>query len=262
MLHVRMLHLILLQLTCEMLHHLYVLHGVTLDMHIFGNMRSQLLQVSSCQPQHQKEAFYLKKVDTTLMVTIKKNILEVSPDSYIKIPPEANLEGIALELKCPYPNDLMPTVHYSIPVHYTIQLLCHMVVKQVKYAWYGSYSKQSMVVLELKFDAEVWLQVSNILKELYDKADIPVPKKKIQHQQSLKEVLQRYVDTNTCIIGEVPSVEESELQANDVVKGNKPHTLQCVPRKKATLTKTSVATQLCSVCRTTKDLIQQAYDLQ
>ena len=84
-----------------------------------------------------------------------------------------------------------------------------MVVKQVKHAWYGSYSKQSMVLLELKFDAEVLLQVSNILKEPYDKEDIPVPKKKVQHQQSLKEVLQCYVDTNTCIVGEVPSVEQS-----------------------------------------------------
>ena len=67
--------------------------------------------------------------------------IEVSPDSYIKIPPEAKLDGIVLELKCPYPNDLMPTVHYSIPVHYMIQLLCHMVVKQVIHTWYGSYSK-------------------------------------------------------------------------------------------------------------------------
>ena len=50
MLHIRMLHLILLQLIYEMLHHLYVLHGVTLDMCIFRNMRSQQLQVCSCQP--------------------------------------------------------------------------------------------------------------------------------------------------------------------------------------------------------------------
>ena len=78
----------------------------------------------------------------------------------------------------------------------------------------------------------IWLQVSNILKELHDKGDIPVPKKKVQHQQSLKEVLQHYVDTNTCIIGEVPSVKQSEFQANDVIKGNKPHTLQCVPKTK------------------------------
>ena len=75
----------------------------------------------------------------------------------------------------------MATVHYSIPVHYTIQLLCHMVVKQVKHVWYGLYSKQSMVVLKLKFDADVWLQVSNILKDIYDEEDIPAPKKKVQH---------------------------------------------------------------------------------
>ena len=69
-----------------------------------------------------------------------------------------------------------------------------------------------MVVLELKFDADVWLQVSNILKDIYDKEDILAPKKKVQHQQSLKEVLQHYVDNKTCIIGEVPSVEESEVK--------------------------------------------------
>ena len=80
--------------------------------------------------------------------------IEVPPDGNIKIPPEAKLEGIVWELKCPYPNDLMPTVHYSIPVHYTIKLLCHMIVKQVKHAWYGSYSKKGMILLELKFDAD------------------------------------------------------------------------------------------------------------
>ena len=99
-----------------------------------------------------------------------------------------------------------------------------MVVKQVKHAWYGLYSKQSMVVLELKFDEEVWLEVSKLLKELYGREEIPVPKKKVQHQESLKQLLQGYVDRNMCIIGEVPSVEQSQFEAKDVVKGNEPHT--------------------------------------
>ena len=188
--------------------------------------------------------------------------IEVSPDGYIKMPPTANLDGIVLELKCPYPNDMMLNVHYAIPVHYTIQLLCHMVVKEVKHAWYCSYSKQSMVVLELKFHESVWLDVIKLLKELYDREEIPVPRKKVQHQQSMKQLLQDYVNSNMCIIGEVPSVQQSQLEGKDLLKGNEPHTLQCVPRRKLALSKSSIATQLCSVCRTSKDLIEEVYDLQ
>ena len=102
----------------------------------------------------------------------REKFLEVSPDGFIQLPNDSALSGIVLEVKCPCPNDLMLTVHYAILVYYTIQLLYHMVVKKVKHAWYGLYSKQSMVVLKLKFDENIWHKVITILKEIYDKEEI------------------------------------------------------------------------------------------
>ena len=90
-----------------------------------------------------------------------KQMLEISPDGFICVEVDEHsvlkdvLGDIAVEIKCSYPNESQVTVHYKIPVYYGIQLLCHMTVKKVKRAWYGSYSEQSIVVIELQYDEKV-----------------------------------------------------------------------------------------------------------
>ena len=204
----------------------------------------------------------MKKVDIISNGENRDKFLEVSPGGFIQLPNDSALSGIVLKLKCPFPNDLMLTVHYAIPVYYTIQLLCHMVVKKVKHAWYGSYSKQSMIVLELKFDENIWQKVITILKEIYDKEEIVPPKKKVKYQQDLKESLQKYLDENTCIIGEVPSVEESEIRSQYLIKCTDAHTLPQKSICKEIITKSSIAAQLRTICRSMKDLITEMYKLQ
>ena len=137
-----------------------------------------------------------------------------------------------------------------------------MVVKKVKHAWYGSYSKQSMVVLELKFDEHIWQKVINILKEIYDKEEIVPPKEKVKYQQDLKESLQKYLDENTYIIGEVPSVQELEIRSRDLIKGNDAHMLPQRSICKEIITKSSIAAQLRTICRSMKNLITEVYELQ
>ena len=60
----------------------------------------------------------------------RDKFLEVPLDGFIQLLNDSALSGIVLELKCPFPDDLMPSVHYAILVYYTIQLLFHMVVKK------------------------------------------------------------------------------------------------------------------------------------
>ena len=62
---------------------------------------------------------------------IRKYLIENSPDGFIMIPNNFDMNGnasrdIALEIKCPFPNDYAIPVHYNVPVYYAMQLLIHM----------------------------------------------------------------------------------------------------------------------------------------
>ena len=93
----------------------------------------------------------------------RKFMIEVSPDRFIEAPQDEEIrtvfsekaENISLELKCPFPDGKCIKVHYTIPVYYTIQLLCQMKVTGCKKAWYGSYLDESTVLLELTFGEEI-----------------------------------------------------------------------------------------------------------
>ena len=88
----------------------------------------------------------------------RENMIEDSPDGSIVILAVAgdDNDDIVLEIKCPYPDDTTLDVHYKIPVYYAVQLLSHMKSKDMNRCWYTSYSEQSVVVLELKMQEDVW----------------------------------------------------------------------------------------------------------
>ena len=95
----------------------------------------------------------------------REYMIEDSPDSSIIIPVvggDCN-DDIALEIKCPYPDDTTLDVHYKIPVYYAVQLLCHMKSKDMNRCWYTSYSEQSVVVLELKMWEDVWSKCFDLM---------------------------------------------------------------------------------------------------
>ena len=112
----------------------------------------------------------------------REYMIEDSPDSSIVIPADGinDNDDIALEIKCPYPDDTSLNVHYKIPVYYALQLLCHMKLKDMKRCWYTSYSEQSVVVLELKMQEDVWMKCCDLIKDQYDKEDIKCPKDKMK----------------------------------------------------------------------------------
>ena len=125
---------------------------------------------------------------------IRKYLIEDSPDGFIMIPNNFDIDGnvsrdIALEIKCPFPNDYAIPVHYTVPAYYATQLLIHMKAKDINKAWYASHSEQSTVLLEVTFDENVWQQVFILIKQQYDQVDIKVPYNKVKHRDELKVIL-------------------------------------------------------------------------
>ena len=99
----------------------------------------------------------------------RENMIEDSPDGSIVIPAvEGDDNDIALEIKCPYPDDSTLDVHYKIPVYCAVQLLCHMKSKDMNRCWYTSYCEQSVVVVELQMQEDVWKKCFDLMKDQYD----------------------------------------------------------------------------------------------
>ena len=62
-------------------------------------------------------------------------------------------------------------------------------------------------MLELKFDKDVWQIFFTKIKDLFDKEGIEVPKRKVCYRDEYCEILKKYLERNTRLIAEVPSVE-------------------------------------------------------
>ena len=78
----------------------------------------------------------------------REYMIEDSPDSSIVLPADGGNgnDDIALEIKCPYPDDISPDVYYKITVYYAVQLLCHMKSKDMRRCWYIIHHTVSRVL--------------------------------------------------------------------------------------------------------------------
>ena len=194
---------------------------------------------------------------------IRKYLIEDSPDGFIMIPDNFDTgdvsKDVALEIKCPFPNDYALPVHYSVPVYCAMQLLIHMKAKDVKKAWYVSHSEQSTVLLEVAFDENLWQQVFTLIKQQYDQVDIKVHKNKVKHRDELKVILQVYLDNNTRLVIEVPSICLNEDHRN-LITDDGPYYIPNAPKLR-NINKLSICTKLKTICRSTYDIIQEAYEL-
>ena len=130
---------------------------------------------------------------------VLENMLEISPDGFIKIPAHKATnefgsvrENMTLELKCPCPVENAICVRYNIPVYYALHLLCQMSEKKPQKCWYASYSSDSVVVLEFKFQDQIWEKMLGKMKELYDKESIPIPKRKVQNRDEYRGLLENF----------------------------------------------------------------------
>ena len=81
-----------------------------------------------------------------------------------------------------------------------------MKVKELDRIWYTSYCNESMVVIGLTFDEVVWERIFTQLKCLYDKDKIEMPKRKVTYRDELRGTLKKYLDENSQLMAEVPSV--------------------------------------------------------
>ena len=192
----------------------------------------------------------------------REYMIEDSPDSSIVIPADGSNDNndIALEIKCPYLDDTSLDVHYKIPVYYALQLLCHMKSKDMKRCWYTSYSEQSVVVLELKMQEDVWMKCFDLIKDQYDKEDIKCPKNKMKYKEELKIYLQTYIDENLKIVAEVPSMKVHE-DYSELHMDQSPYyvpEIECLRN----VSDSTIATKLKAICRVTKDLVSEVYELQ
>ena len=151
----------------------------------------------------------------------RRDMLEISPDGFIAMPKDGieNAfgmvnENLAIEIKCPFPQENCLAVHYKIPVYCAYQLLSIMKVKEINKMWYISYCKESTTVIELKFDKEVWEQMFTQLKLLYDKEDIDMPKRKVTYRDEVRGMLKKYMESNSELLAEVPSVVSDEEEVD------------------------------------------------
>ena len=64
----------------------------------------------------------------------RKCMIENSPDGSIVIPADGGNDNddIALEIKCPYPDDTSLDVYYKIPVYYAVVIVSHEVERYEK----------------------------------------------------------------------------------------------------------------------------------
>ena len=148
----------------------------------------------------------------------RQNMLEVSLDGLIQ--KDSNeLDKIALEIKCPYPDDNNLPVHYTILVYYTIQVLCHMAVTGAKGVWYTSLSDKSTVLPGIKYDASIWDNCFKTIQELHDRDNIPMPKKKATNRDELLVMLQEYLTSNTELVAEVPTIASDDKSGQGIITG-------------------------------------------
>jgi hypothetical protein len=197
----------------------------------------------------------------------KSKLLEVSPDGYIKVPSDLSSLGgnrnIALEIKCPFPNTNNLPNHYSIPVYYTIQLLCEMKSRGVDKCWYVSYNESSVVLISVTFDSRVWDEIWCYICAQYDKEkeEIVRPTKKVEYKESVINMLKDYLQENATLVAEVPSLQAQEGSMVDVAASG-PFRMPRNTSPTCSITSRTLSTRLKLLCITCKELLKVNYQLK
>ena len=115
-------------------------------------------------------------------------------------------------------------------------------------------------MIELKFDEEVWTQIFTQLKLLYDKENTEMPKRKVTYKDEMQGMLKKYLEKNSELIAEVPSVS-SEKEEVDVSRICEAYALPLNFTGKGSNLNLLTA-HLRLLTNTDKQLIQEAYELE
>ena len=106
-----------------------------------------------------------------------KNFIAVSPDGYVqcthgnqqcKYNLACNHKHIAVEVKCPYPNNAIPEEpYYMVPKRHVPQLLAEMAALKVDELWLICYTRKSVSLIIVCHNEMLWNKILNIADDLY-----------------------------------------------------------------------------------------------
>ena len=95
-------------------------------------------------------------------------------------------------------------VHYYVPKYYVAQLLLEMKVLDLDIGLYVSCSKQSLVVIIVRFDDELFNMIWSRITSMFDKIDIKMASKLSIENKEIAKCIELYIKTKCKILCEVP----------------------------------------------------------
>ena len=177
-----------------------------------NNECNALATLAGCVlPAFFPSCMYYEEGVHTISVNQKELIL-VSPDGSLSLDRisddkvTAPKPLLAVEVKCPYPQDYKLPVHYEIPVRYVTQLLAEMASLCVTKLIYLSWSPDSSTVFIVTFHDELWREILSAVENLYG-GDNPKKLTRVNEQcRHLREGVKKFLETNVEFLCEVPSL--------------------------------------------------------
>ena len=146
-----------------------------------------------------------------------RNLIEVSADGLIKCRNGSNCTNVNIgvrqahktivaEAKCIFPSDDFPKFpHYKLPIWHVPQCLCEIVAYNADELWLISFTIYSVTLIIVYFDQELWKKLLELAEDKYG-VDIPkLPTKLHPQSKILHKELEKFVETHTKFVLEVPS---------------------------------------------------------
>jgi hypothetical protein len=159
---------------------------------------------------------FLQEVGPLLLDSVdKEEFLEISADGIIGCTCTGYcIQGctpgatqLVVEVKCPDVSKIWTNdPRYCLPIYYSCQILLEMLAHNVTICWYVTYTKESTTLQEVKFNADVCTDLTNLLYDLYGGDEVSKPVHLHEGVSSLKKKLQIFTETHVSLIAEVQSI--------------------------------------------------------
>ncbi|KAK3091345.1 hypothetical protein FSP39_019142 [Pinctada imbricata] len=132
----------------------------------------------------------------------------VSLDGSIRSP---NTDEVltAIEIKCPFPSDKQPPVHYKLPEYKVCRYLAEIAALNTDQLLYISYSKASMTVFRVLFSAELWQTIWDLVKTEYDREISTKPTRNHPNLKTIKPQIKEFTNRNVQFFARFPHVSLS-----------------------------------------------------
>ena len=142
-----------------------------------------------------EERCYVEKEDGRI-------VLVVSPDGSLRCNGNEKLI-YGIEINCPFPGKTLTTpVHYGIPHYYVCQVQSEMHSLGVDKLLFLSYSKESMTVHEITYDAVLWEKIYELIKNVDYKH---IPKRLNVSIPSIKDEIKEFCQSKVRLHAELSS---------------------------------------------------------